>query len=387
MKKMTIGLLALCFLFASSAMAAEVRIGFLATLTGPAGSIGVDMKDAFELGLDHLGHKMGGLDVKMFYDDDTFKPGVGKQKVDKQVKADKVHFQTGHIWSHVLLASYKSVVGKGPFLISANAGPSQLAGKLCHRDFFSTSWQNDQTPMAMGAVMNQRGIKTAYILGPNYAAGKNMLAGFKRTYKGKLLGDDLTPLSQTDFSAEMAKIRAANPQAVFIFYPGKWGPPFFKQYKQAGLSGKIPLYSAFTVDALNANKLGDLIDGSYGTQYWVPDLPNKANKKFVSTFKKKYGRFPSFYAAESYDAVFLINSAVVAVKGNLKNKNGMRAAMKRANYNSVRGKYRYGNNNMPIQNFYLRQAYKNADGEYTFKTIQTVFKNHQDPYAKECKMK
>ncbi|MEE8433284.1 MAG: ABC transporter substrate-binding protein, partial [bacterium] len=243
MKRVTIGLLAACFLFASSVMAAEVRIGFLATFTGPQGVIGNDMRDAFELGLDHLGRKMGGLDVKMFYADDTFKPGVGKQKVDKMVKADRVHFQTGHIWSHVLLASLKSVLGKGPFLISANAGPSPVAGKLCHKDFFSTSWQNDQTPMAMGEVMNQLGIKTAYILGPNYAAGKNMLSGFKRTYRGKLLGEELTPLSQTDFSAELAKIRSRNPQAVFIFYPGKWGPPFFKQYKQAGLSGKIPLYT------------------------------------------------------------------------------------------------------------------------------------------------
>ena len=386
MKRVTIGLLAACFLFASSVMAAEVRIGFLATFTGPAGAIGKDMRDAFELGLDQLGRKMGGLNVKMFYGDDTFKPGVGKQKVDKMVKADRVHFVTGHIWSHVLLASYKSVVGKGPFLISANAGPSPLAGKLCNKDFFSTSWQNDQTPMAMGEVMNQRGIKTAYILGPNYAAGKNMLSGFKRTYKGRLLGEELTPLSQTDFSAELAKIRSRNPQAVFIFYPGKWGPPFFKQYKQAGLSGKIPLYSAFSVDALNANKLKGLIDGSYGTQFWVPDLDNAANRRFVSTFKKKYGRFPSFYAAQAYDTAFFINSAIVAVNGDHSNKAGMRAEMKRANYNSVRGKYRYGNNNFPIQNFYLRQAYKNAAGEYTFKTVKTVFRDHQDSYAKLCKM-
>ena len=386
MKRVTIGLLAACFLFASSVMASEVRIGFLATFTGPAGAIGKDMRDAFELGLDQLGHKMDGLKVKMFYADDTFKPGVGKQKVDKMVKADRVHFVTGHIWSHVLLASYKSVVGKGPFLISANAGPSPVAGKLCHEDFFSTSWQNDQTPMAMGEVMNQLGIKTAYILGPNYAAGKNMLSGFRRTYKGKLVGEDLTPLSQTDFSAELAKIRSRNPEAVFIFYPGKWGPPFFKQYKQAGLSGKIPLYSAFSVDALNANKLKGLIDGSYGTQFWVPDLDNAANRRFVSTFKKKYGRFPSFYAAQAYDTVFFINSAIVAVKGDHSNKDGMRAEMKRANYNSVRGKYRYGNNNFPIQNFYLRQAYKNADGVYTFRTIRTVLRDHQDPYAKFCKM-
>lgn len=387
MKKLMSAALLAFILLSYQALAAEVRIGFLSTFTGPQGVIGNDMRNAFELGLDHIGRKMAGLDVKVIYENDTFKPGVGKQKVEKMVKKDRVHFQTGHIWSHVLLASQSSVLGKGVFLISANAGPSPMAGKLCHKDFFSTSWQNDQTPMAMGEVMNQRGIKSAYIMAPNYAAGKNMLTGFKRTYKGKLVGEDLTPLSQRDFSAEISNIRAKNPEAVFIFYPGGWGPPFFKQYKQAGLSGKIPLYSVYSVDALNANKLKDLIDGSLGTQFWVPDLDNAQNKRFVSSFKKKYGSFPSFYAAQSYDTVFFIKSAVEAVNGDLSNRDGMRAAMKKANYPSVRGKYRYGNNHFPIQNFYLRQAYKNSDGEYTFKTISTVLKDHQDSYAKICKMK
>ncbi len=387
MKKfVTAAILALLFL-TNQAAADEVRIGFLVTFTGPQSVVGNDMRDAFELGLDHIGRKMGPLDVKMFYEDDSFKPSVGKQKVEKMVKKDRVHFVTGFIWSHVLLASQSSVLGKGPFLISANAGPSPIAGKLCHEDFFSTSWQNDQTPEAMGEVMNQRGIKTAYIMAPNYAAGKNMLSGFKRTYKGSLVGEDLTPLSQRDFSAEISNIRAKNPEAVFIFYPGGWGPPFFKQYNQAGLNGKIPLYSVYSVEALNANKLKGLIDGSLGTQFWVPDLPHPANKRFVSSFKRKYGRFPSFYAAQAYDTVFFIKSAVEAVNGDLSRKDRMRAEMEKANFESVRGEYRYGRNHFPIQNFYLREAYKNSDGEYTFRTISTVLKDHQDSYVGECKMR
>ncbi|MBI3993459.1 MAG: ABC transporter substrate-binding protein [Candidatus Lambdaproteobacteria bacterium] len=375
-------------MLAAPSMAADkVKIGFLATFTGGVGVIGDDMRNAFELGLDHLGRKMGPLDVEVIYEDDDFKPDVGKQKTEKLVKRDRVNFVTGHMWSHVLLASYNSVVGQGPFLISANAGPSQIAGTLCHPDFFSTSWQNDQTPMAMGEVMNQEGIDNVYLMAPNYAAGKNMMEGFKRSFKGRIVGEDLTKFpDQVDFSAEMAKIRAANPKAVFIFYPGKFGAQFFTQYQQAGLKGKIPLYSAFTVDALNLPLLKDLAVGNLMTQFWSPDLDNPVNKRFVAEFKKKYGTFPSFYAAQSYDAAMLINSAVVAVKGDLTRKDAMRAAMEKADFPSVRGKFRYGNNHFPIQNFYLREAVKNDAGEYTTRTIRVVLKDHQDPYASECKM-
>jgi len=345
------------------------------------------MRDAVELALDHLGRKMGGSDVKMFYEDDTFKPAVGKQKTEKLVKKDKVHFVTGYIWSHVLLASRNSVVGKGPFMITSNAGPGPVAGKLCHEDFFSTSWQNDQTTMAMGEVLNQLGIKNLYIMAPNYAAGKSMVKGVSRTFKGKIIGKDMTKFpAQLDFSAELAKIRAAKPDAVFVFYPGKHGMQFFKQYSQAGLKGEIPLYSAFTVDSLSLPRLKDLAYGSLMTQFWAPDLDNAVNKRFVADYRKKTGRYPTFYAAQSYDTIMLINSAVTAVGGDLSNKDGMRNAMRKANFPSIRGPFKYGNNHFPIQNFYLRKVVKDADGNFTTSIVKTVYTNHQDPYAKDCKM-
>ena len=368
-------------------LAETVKIGFVTTLTGGAGAIGNDMRDAVELALDHLGRKMGGSNVKMFYEDDTFKPDVGKQKTEKLVKKDKVHFVTGYIWSHVLMASRNSVVGKGPFMITSNAGPGPVAGKLCHEDFFSTSWQNDQTTMAMGEVLNQLGIKDLYIMAPNYAAGKGMVAGVNRTFKGNIIGKDMTKFpAQLDFSAELAKIRAAKPDAVFVFYPGKHGMQFFKQYAQAGLKGSIPLYSAFTVDSLSLPRLKDLAEGSLMTQFWAPDLDNAVNKRFVADYRKKTGRYPTFYAAQSYDTIMLINSAVTAVGGDLSNKEGMRTAMRKANFPSVRGPFKYGNNHFPIQNFYLRKAVKDADGNYTTTIIKTVYTDHQDPYAKDCKM-
>ena len=388
MKLGILGTLSLAAMLISQvALAETVKIGFVTTLTGGAGAIGNDMRDAVELALDHLGRNMGGSDVKMFYEDDTFKPSVGKQKTEKLVKKDKVHFVTGYIWSHVLLASRNSVVGKGPFMITSNAGPGPVAGKLCHEDFFSTSWQNDQTTMAMGEVLNQLGIKNLYIMAPNYAAGKSMVKGVSRTFKGKIIGKDMTKFpAQLDFSAELAKIRAAKPDAVFVFYPGKHGMQFFKQYSQAGLKGEIPLYSAFTVDSLSLPRLKDLAYGSLMTQFWAPDLDNAVNKRFVADYRKKTGRYPTFYAAQSYDTIMLINSAVTAVGGDLSNKDGMRNAMRKANFPSIRGPFKYGNNHFPIQNFYLRKVVKDADGNFTTSIVKTVYTNHQDPYAKDCKM-
>jgi len=380
---------------AGSALAEDaVKIGFVTTLTTPAAVIGKDMQNAANLAMEHIGGKMGGKVVELIFEDDGFRPEGGKQKSDKLVKEDNVDFVTGFIWSHVLLASRKTVIDGGKFLISANAGPSPIAGKLCHENFFSTSWQNDQTPMAMGEVLNQKGIKSIYLMAPNYAAGKNMVAGVKRTFKGKILGTDFTKWgkdAQLDFSAELAKAKASGAEGIWVFYPGKAGGAFIKQYQQAGLQGKVPLFTSFTVDAIALPKLqaGNLtgVLGSETTQQWSPDLDNAANKKFVADFKKKHGTYPSFYAAQSYDAIMLIKSAVDAVKGNMKDKAGMRAAMKKANYPSVRGKYTYGNNNMPIQNFYLRTVVKDADGNWTTKVTKTVYENHQDPYAKDCKLK
>jgi branched-chain amino acid transport system substrate-binding protein len=392
-RKLTI-LVAAGFLAVSPALAADtVKIGYVTTITTPAGVIGKDVIDAVNLALKDIDGKMAGLPVELFMEDDGFKPAIGKQKTDKLVKQDKVDFVAGYLWSHVLLASRKSALDAGKFLISANAGPSQIAGKLCHKNFFSTSWQNDQTPMAMGEVLNQKGVKSLYVMAPNYAAGKNMVAGVERTFKGKIVGKDLTKWgkdAQLDFSAELAKAKASGAEGIFIFYPGKAGGAFIKQYEQAGLRGKIPLYSVFTVDSIALPKLQkakmDGVMGSVMTQFWAPDLDTPQNKKFVSGFKKAYGRYPSFYAAQAYDSIYLIKSAVEAVSGDLTNMDGMRAAMVAATFPSVRGEFTYGNNHFPIQSFYSREVVEDPHGVWTTAIRKVILKDHQDPYAKDCKM-
>ncbi len=374
--------------------AAGVKIGFVTTLTTGGAVIGKDMENAVNLAMEHLGGKAGNVPLEVVFADDGFKPEVGKQSTDRLVKQDNVDFVAGYIWSNVLLASRKSVLDADKFLISANAGPSPMAGKLCHPNFFSTSWQNDQTPMALGEVLNQKGVKSVYIMAPNYAAGKDMVAGVERTFKGKVLGTDLTKWgadAQLDFSAELAKARDSGAEALFVFYPGAAAGAFAKQYHQAGLTKSLPLYSVFTIDAISLPKLQDAkfesVLGSRTTQEWDPSLDNAANKRFVSDFKKKYGYYPSYYGAQSYDAIMLIASAVKATGGNMADKDAVRKALKSANYDSVRGKYTYGNNNFPIQNFYLREVVKDSDGVWTTKVVDTVYRNHQDSYAAECEMK
>ena len=384
------GAVALAALATTPAMAQQksAKIGFVSTFSGPTAVIGNDMRNSFELALDHVGRKMGGLAVEVIYEDDQQKPEVGVQKSQKLVESDKVNFVVGYIWSNVLLASLKPVVDAQTFLISANAGPSQIAGELCSPYYFSTSWQNDQTPQAMGEYMNQKGVKTAFLIGPNYAAGKDMLTGVRATYKGRVVAEELTKWpDQLDFSTELSKVRAAKPDAVFVFYPGAAGVQFLTQYAQAGLKGQIPLYTAFTVDAITLPLQKDLALGVPGAQEWVNDLPNDANKKFVADFRAKHKTYPSFYGAQSYDAANLVNSAVVAVKGDLGKKDAMRAEMRKANYKSVRGPYKYGNNHFPIQNFYLQDVVKDAEGNLTLKTVATIVKDSQDKFHDKCPMK
>lgn len=364
-----------------------VRIGFVTTLTTGTGVIGADMRDAFELALDHMGRTMAGLEVTVLYEDDAVDPDIGRQVTERLVQRDGVHFVTGFIWSNVLLASYRAAVDNDVFVISANAGPSQIAGEMCTPNFFSTSWQNDQTTMAMGEVLNDE-VSSLYMLAPNYAAGRNMIAGVERTFQGEIVGKDLTQFpDQLDFAAELANIRAADPEAVWVFYPGNFGTQFFRQFAQAGLLGEVPLYSTFSIDALNLPLIGELVEGTQMTLFWSPDLDNPANQKFVADFRAKYDRYPSFYAAQAYDAAMLIRGAVEEVGGNLEDIEALRNALGRANFDSVRGSFAFGLNHFPIQNFYLLEVMRDADGVFTTRTVDVVYTDHVDPYVKDCDMR
>src|SRR5215208_3668027 len=387
MKKILLGTVALLALATAPAVAQQktVKIGFISTFSGPVAAIGNDMRNSFELALDHHGRKLGGLPVEVIYEDDQIKPEVGVQNTQRLIESDKVDFIVGYIWSNVLLASLKPVIDSKTFTIVTNAGASQLSGELCSPYVFSTSWNNDQTPQAIGLYMNQKNVKTAFLIGPNYAAGKDMLEGVSATFKGEIVGRELTAWpNQLDFSAELSKARAAKPDAIFAFYPGGAGIQFVTQYAQSGLKGQIPLYTAFTIDELSLPRMKDLAVGIPGAQQWVNDLPNAENKKFVTDYKAKYKSSPSFYGAQTYDAAILLDGALKETKGDL-DKDKLRKAIEKAPFKSVRGNFKFGPNHIPIQNFYLQDVVKDGD-DYRLKTVATIVENDQDKHVGKCKM-
>ncbi len=386
LKLFTIAMAAL--VLGPTALAAdEVKIGFVSTYTGGGAVLGKHQTDGFKLGLEKLGNKLGGLEVEVFYGDDQQKADIGRQVVDKMLEKDKVDFVTGIVWSNVLMAVQQKVIRNKVILITTNAGASPMAGKRCSKYFFSTSWNNDQTPEAMGKLMQDEGIDNVFLMAPNYQAGKDMLSGFQRFYKRKIAGQILTKLGQKDFQAELSQVRAAKPQALFIFQPGGMGIAFMKQWAAYGLAKNIPLYTVFTIDEATLPAIGDAAVGTYHTSYWGPDLDNAANKEFVKSFQAKYGYMPSQFASQSYDLPFLLDSAISAVGGDLSNKDGLIAALEKADYASTRGPYTYNINHIPIQNFYKREVIRGEDGKPTIVIRGVVFENHKDSYYQDCKMR
>ena len=365
----------------------EIRIGYINTFSGGAAVYGKHQKDGLELALDHLGWKMSGLDVKMIYGDDQRKPDVGRQQADKLLKKDKVHLVAGITWSNVLAAVQKRVIRAKKIIISTNAGWSAMAGKNCSPYFFTTSWNNDQTPEAMGELMNQEKLDNVFLISANYQAGKDMLTGFERTYKGKVAKRILYRLGQRDYQAEISQIRAAKPAALFGFVPGPMGIAFVKQYREAGLHEKIPFYSVFTVDYLTLGGHGKAAIGTYHTSYWNNNSDDPVNKRFIADFKKKYGYHPSMFSAQAYDMPMLVDSGVKGAKGNPNDVKAMVAAMEKADFPSTRGKFTYNTNHIPIQNFYRREVRADADGNPVIVTTGVVKENHKDSYYKECKFK
>ncbi len=367
-----------------SAQAQSVKIGFMGTLSGPAGALGQDQYDAFMLGIEHLGGKLGGATVQVIKEDDQLKADLGVQLAQKLMERDKVDIITGVTFSNVMMAIHKPITDANVLLVGSNAGPSPLTGKGCHKNFFSTSWNNDSLHESMGQHATDTGYKKVYLLAPNYQAGKDALSGFKRMYKGSVIDEVYTTVNQPDYSAEIAQLQAAKPDAIYVFYPGGMGVNFVKQYQQAGLLGKLPMLSTSTVDGTTLPALKDIALGAVTGSPYSPDIDNPQNKKFVDDFKKKFNRVPSLYAAQSYDAAMLINAALVKTGGRADNRDTLRAALKSAEFKSVAGPFKFNTNQFPIRNFYRVDVAKDATGQAAFVNKGVVLKDHADAYFKEC---
>jgi len=384
-KLLCTGVAALSLLLSVSTYAA-VKIGMVTTLTTKAGYLGEDIRDGFKLAIEQGDGKLGGIDVELLVEDDGRKPGKGRQIAERYIKRDKVKIMTGIVFSNVAMAVVPKVVKDNVFYISPNAGPSALAGKGCNKNYFNAAWQNDNLHEVMGKYVNDEGFKSAYILAPNYPAGKDALAGFKRYFKGKIAGEVYTRLGQSDYAAELANLRSAKPDAVFFFLPGGMGINFLKQYAQAGLNKTIPVFGpAFSFDARILKAVGDAAVGVKNGSQWNQDLDNAANRQFVAAFKQKYGRMPTLYASQGYDTARLIGSALKATGGNPSDMNAFRAALEKADFKSVRGNFKFGRNHHPIQDLYVREVVKGGSGIHNV-TVKKVFSNHADAYAGACNL-
>ena len=366
---------------------APIKIGFMAELSGPQGALGQDQYDAFMMVVEQNGGKLGGVPVEVIREDSQLKPEVATQIVDKLIERDKVPIITGITFSNVMMAVHKKIVDKEVFLIGSNAGPAPIAGAQCSAYSFITSWQNDNQAEVVGVYANDKGYKKVIGMAPNYQAGKDFIAGFKRLYKGEVIDEIYTPLNQPDFSAELAQVAAKKPDAVYVFYPGGLGVNFVRQYKQAGLLGKVPLLSTSTTDGSTLPAQKDDAIGVISGTFWGPDFNNPVNRKFVDDFEKKFNRIPSQYAAQSYDAALLLDSAIAKVKGNVGDKKAFMAALKAADFKSVRGDFKFNNNGFPIQDQHVFEVAKDAKGRVSLKTIATPLKAHRDAYYQQCPLK
>ena len=365
--------------------AAPLKIGMITTLSGPGGYIGQDIRDGFLLAVEN--GSLGGIPVQILVEDDGFKPAQAKQIADRFFKSEGIRLFTGIVFSNILLATVPDLLDDGAIYVSPNAAPSNLSGKGCNRNYWVVSWQNDSLHESAGANANRLGHKRMYVLAPNYQAGKDAITGFKRTFKGEIIGESYTRLDQTDFAPEMAQIRDANPDAVFQFHPGGLGIAFMRQYQQAGLTAKIPMVLAEpSLDATTLAAVGDAALGAHVTAHWNSDFDNPASRKFVADFTARFKRLPTYYAEQSYDSALAIAAALKGSGGEVKDTEKFRNAMLPANFQSPRGKFKFGQNQHPVQDWFGLVVERGDDGKLVLRTKDVVLTDYGDAYAAQCKL-
>jgi branched-chain amino acid transport system substrate-binding protein len=373
---------------ASPAAAEELTIGMITTLSGPGAGLGVDVRDGFNLALEHLGGKFGELDAKVIEVDDQQKPDVAVQLTERVLSRDGADIVTGTIWSNLALAMLPAVARAEKIYISPNAGPSQLAGPQCNRHFFNTAFQNDAVHEATGKLVADAGIGRVWLLAPNYPAGQDALRGFRSAYDpsgGEVVDEVYTQLGQLDYAAEIAAIQAAQPEAVYFFYPGGMGIAFLKQWAQAGIGDQVKLYaSAFSVSQDILPAVGEAALGVESAAHWSPDLEEGVNPRFVEEFQARYGRIPSLFAAQGYDTALFIDAAAKAAGST--DTDALIEGLEQATIDGTRGAIRLNTNHFPIQDFYLREVVKNDQGQLTNRIRGTVYEDHADSYVSECQM-
>lgn len=378
--------LALSALMGTAAFAEDLKIGMIVTLSGPPAALGQQIVDGFQLALDEKGGKLGGKSVELVIEDDELKPDVALLKATSLVERDEVDFVVGTVFSNMLQAVFKPIIESETFLISPNAGPSTFAGKNCNPYFFVTSYQNNQNAEVSGMIANEEGFESVFAMVPNYQAGRDNMEGFKQSFKGSVTDEVFTPLGHQDFSAELARVSTSGADAIFTFMPGGMGVRLVNQFSNAGLSDSMKFMSVFTTDETTLPGQKDAAVGFLAAGSWAPDMPNDANSAFVAAFEEKFGYIPGSYAMQAYDTASLIDSAVAKTGGDLSDKDAVRAALKAAEFTSLRGDFAFNNNHYPVQDFHMLNVVKRDDGQFHTSFVRTIVEDYADSFHQDCKM-
>lgn len=370
----------------TAALAEDIKIGMVVTLSGPPAALGQQIVDGFQLALDEKDGMLGGQKVELIVEDDELKPDVALLKATSLVERDEVDIVVGTVFSNMLQAIFKPIVESETFLISPNAGPSTFAGKNCNPYFFVTSYQNNQNAEVSGMIANEEGFESVFTMVPNYQAGRDNMDGFKQTFEGTVTDEVFTPLGHQDFSAELARISTSNADAIFTFMPGGMGVRLVNQFSNAGLSDSMKFMSVFTTDETTLPGQKDAAVGFLAAGSWAPDMPNDANTAFVTAFEEKYGYIPGSYAMQAYDTASLIDSAVAKTGGDLSDKDAVRAALKEADFTSLRGDFAFNNNHYPVQDFHMLNVVKRDDGKFHTSFVRTIVEDFADSFHQDCAM-
>ncbi len=367
------------------AQGAPLKVGLITTLSGPGGYLGEDIRDAFLLAVEMEGGKLGGQAVQVMVEDDGFRPGQGKSVAERFLRNERIKLFTGIVFSNILGTVAPDVLDADGIYVSPNASPSNFAGRECHRNFYSIAWQNDSLHESAGELANKLGYRRMFILAPNYQAGRDALTGFKRLFKGQVVQEVYTRLDQTDYAAELAQIRAAAPDAVFQFHPGGLGIGFMRQYAQAGLMANVPqCVAAPSMDSTTLRAVGDAAEGVNLSSHWNSDFDNPASRRFVDAFRTKYNRLPTYYGQQGFDTALAIAAALRQTNGSV-DPATFRTAMLKADFQSTRGKFRFGPNQHPIQDWYALKV-ERVGGQLALVTKGKVLEDHGDAYAAQCRL-
>ena len=367
---------------------AKLKIGFISAQSGPLNVLGLEQKRGFEIAMDHLGGKFGQTPIEVVMADSKGNPSATVQEISRLIDKEKVDLIVGLSASNELVAGVKPIVDAKIFFVGMNGGVAVNAGEQCNPYYFNASFQNAQLTTGMGAFMTKQGVKKLYLIGADFEAGYEHTDAAKTGFKGEIVAQQFTPLTQLDFAADIAKIRASGADGVFAFYPGGLGIAFMRQWAQAGLTGKIPVFSNIALTEPTAFQAqGKSVLGTYVSAVYFAGIDNPVNKRFVQDFKTKFGRDPASFAGLAYDAMMLVDSAVKEVKGNVKDQTAFRAALKKANFQSVRGSFAFSSNNHPIQNTYLTVVDERSDGSLFLKATAVIAEKAADSFVSKCPLK